>query len=496
VSKQSGKAPPRAVGRGALGVVYLLLPLVFGFAQWRLNATGVPQIRFEEIAEAIRNVYWLDRRLIYDGISSNVGWYGTLLVSYKLFGFSATTAKAVKLAIAVAGWYAAADILRRVVSLPAAAVALVALGLSPTLLYFNGLETSFGIDVPYAAICLWLVLGADPARLGAAAARLALAGLVGMTAALSYPTFLIYIPSLLVVVWWRWRGAPVSRQLAMAGTAMAAAAALFAGALAWLDNASTLLHDPATGTGVFRGGGHLAASAGAFAEWIRVIGGDLFIRTQSYHAEISRPEFGGAVVWLVLAVFSAGAVLETRGGGFHPLTVAVWLLLAASLILPGLSAGGPPGLRRATPLIIVFVAFVAMAWRYREGGQAGSAMRVLVIAASVLLVGDRAVKVMSLTEDASVRSEFSNQDWYLEGGTPDEAVRAFVRAVETGRPLSCPIDAGGRIAPCRYQDIYPAIAGTFAWNRRAPRDVTAVDWRSGQVITLSPALWTTRYYPH
>src|SRR5437763_15030551 len=41
-------------------------------------------------------------------------------------------------------------------------VPLVAIGLSPTLLYLNSLQTSYGIDLPYAAICLWLLLSVRP----------------------------------------------------------------------------------------------------------------------------------------------------------------------------------------------------------------------------------------------------------------------------------------------------------------------------------------------
>lgn len=496
MSKQSGTTLSRGANRGALGVVYLLLPLVFAAAQWQLNTEALPQIRFEEVAEAIRNVYWLDRHLVYDGISSNVGWYGTLLVAYKIFGFSVSAAKTVKLAFALAGWYAAGDVLKRVVPLPAAMVAMVAMGSSPTLLYFNGLGTSFGLDVPYAAICLWLILGVDPSNPRTAYARSALAGIVAMAGALSYPTFLIYIPSLLIVAWWQLRAASIARRSLLAVAALAAASALFASAVAWVDDASTFLSDPATGTGVFRGGGHFALNVAAFGEWLRAISADLFVRTDSYHAEITRPEFGGPVAWLALAGFAAAASFELRRAGFRPWTVAVSALLGFALVLPGLSAGGPPGLRRATPLVAVFVSVVALAWRSIGHAQRAPALRAVVIAASLLLIGDRVLKFASLLDDAGTRSEYSNQEWYVEGATPDEAVQTFVRAVEAGRPLSCPVSAAGRITPCRYQDIYPAIAGTFAWNARAPRDVTAVDWRSGQVITLSPALWATRYYPH
>ncbi len=55
------------------------------------------QLRYEELAESVRNVLWLEHRTIYDGVSSNVGWYGTLLIVYKIFGFPLHAVKFVRL---------------------------------------------------------------------------------------------------------------------------------------------------------------------------------------------------------------------------------------------------------------------------------------------------------------------------------------------------------------------------------------------------------------
>ena len=54
---------------------------------------------YEEIAESIRNVYWLEQYEIYDGVSSNIGWYSLLLLVYNVFSFSLHTAKVVRLAL-------------------------------------------------------------------------------------------------------------------------------------------------------------------------------------------------------------------------------------------------------------------------------------------------------------------------------------------------------------------------------------------------------------
>ena len=66
---------------------YSLPVLISIIAQALFILNSQSQIRYEELAESVRNVFWLQNGLIYDGVSSNVGWYGTILGIYNLFGF-------------------------------------------------------------------------------------------------------------------------------------------------------------------------------------------------------------------------------------------------------------------------------------------------------------------------------------------------------------------------------------------------------------------------
>lgn len=81
------------------GAAFWLLVAVLFAAQAAYTLAGLDRLLYEEIAEGIRNPFWLDHRLTYDGVSSNVGWYGFVLVVYKAFGFSAYAAKYVRLAL-------------------------------------------------------------------------------------------------------------------------------------------------------------------------------------------------------------------------------------------------------------------------------------------------------------------------------------------------------------------------------------------------------------
>src|SRR5262245_45515169 len=93
-----------------LNWVYWSLPLLLTSVQYWVTATSMHQIRYEELAESVRNVYWLSHRLVYDGASSNVAWYGTLLIVYEMFGFSLHSAKFVRLGLHFLGLTCAADI--------------------------------------------------------------------------------------------------------------------------------------------------------------------------------------------------------------------------------------------------------------------------------------------------------------------------------------------------------------------------------------------------
>ena len=135
---------------------YWLLVAILFMAQAAYTMGGLERLWYEELAEGIRNPFWLDRRLVYDGVSSNVGWYGLILLVYKVFGFSTYAAKYVRLALHVPFLVCSALLLKRWIGLRRAWAPLLAVGLSPTLLYFNNLGTSYGTDVELFPVVLFL----------------------------------------------------------------------------------------------------------------------------------------------------------------------------------------------------------------------------------------------------------------------------------------------------------------------------------------------------
>jgi len=60
--------------------------------------------------------------------------------------------------------------------------------------------------------------------------------------------------------------------------------------------------------------------------------------------------------------------------------------------------------------------------------------------------------------------------------------------VDKEHPLSCPIDDQGQVIPCRYQEVYAAVAGYRLWNSHSTDDIHALDWKTGGDIVLTLSL--------
>lgn len=504
------------------GKIYWLIPLGLVALQWVATSTSMRNIRYEELAESVRNVYWLDHRLLYDGISSNVGWYGTLLIVYKLFGFSLFKARCVRLVLHLVGLFCVANLLRRVMGVRVAGVPLLVIGLSPTLLYFNTMQTSYGVDLPYAAICLWLLYWIRFCSIADAFKCFAF-GTIAMVAAMSYPTFLLYLPSLVLIGVWHWRNnsaAVINRSKityllsSIAGFVLPLFVSIF-----FLQSARLLIHDPVTGAGLFRGGGHLGFDGSSFRQSLMTCFRDLLAKGNSYYFDVTQPEFSGAgaISSLVCIALASIYLIATRRinlfvGG------AIVLTLLISLILPNLDVGGAAGIRRCTGLLAAFYALFATVWNYFTQNNFRSVwLRRCGILLCLLLPLSHTLKYRALLSDIAQPNPELEQTgftidqtptgpnisflpgasviWFSAKSNPVESLAYFLDLTQAGEPLQC-LDEQNRPGPCRYAEIYAAIAGYRSWNRLPEKEIRAWDWKSGTVITLRPSLWAEYYFPH
>ena len=463
---------------------WVLVALLFA-AQAAYTIAGLDRLWYEEVAEGIRNPFWLDHRLIYDGVSSNVGWYGVVLLVYKVFGFSAYAAKYVRLALHAVFLVSSAILLKRWLGPRRARLPLVAVGLSPTMLYFNNLGTSYGTDVQlFAPILLLVVTIGDRMREGRAglAVRQYASGFLAMMACLCYPAFLVYLPILLAFYIWLSRSSAAGQTLK--GLAWVAFGFLtpVGAALAYVRNDRTLLADPSVGgAGVFRGGGSawtldpfevMRASASVLQ--------DLFMKGTTYYFSLPHVEFSGT-----LGVAAAWGILVSAlvvGWNWKPSRVPLALaggLCVLSLTLPSMSIH-LAGLRRSTGFIAGLYVILACVWAAPVPAGLRAAAVWAGKLACLLLVVHHFIVFAPNVRYLSTETRKMDDPWFNRFGTPNESIRTWAREfVLRDRPLNCQA-----ISKCRSSEIYAAVAGYVRWNRLGERPVLMTDWNSGVMKEL------------
>jgi len=95
--------------RGTAALAALVIALAAVQAWFSAHSTAY--VLDEELAESIRNPLWVQHRLVYDGVSSNVGWYALMAAVHRVFGFSLFSAKLVRLSFAAAALLSLAHLL-------------------------------------------------------------------------------------------------------------------------------------------------------------------------------------------------------------------------------------------------------------------------------------------------------------------------------------------------------------------------------------------------
>ena len=476
---------------------------VLGAIQFAFTLHSRTQLRYEEAAESIRNVYWLDLGGIYDGISSNVGYYGLLLAVYRLFGFSLFTAKIVRACLALGTLLSLALIARKTIPGKYGLAVLATVGLSPTMLFLNTYQTSYGMDLQYIPIGLALLLLHPFDRRPAAFALSFIIGFVIMLAAMSYPTVLFSLPLLAtwaLVLWRRqpthsWKAGGLHGLVLIAGLVLPLAIGL-----CWLQRPGLLLFDPhASGHGIFRGGGAPVFDYLNYTNTIRACGRDLFIRGLSYHFELAAPEFGGAIGWLAFG--AAGVVLVTLAltGPYQRAFCGLYAMLLLGLMLPALTAGYA-GLRRNTAALIAFYIMYALAWKIlaSEAFFRRPKLRWLAMIMLLLLPAHHLQALVWNWKALPQPSQWSRNEqmaWFNIAGGPQQSLERLLERTKNGEPLVLK-DEAGRVRPAPCAEIYAALCGYRRWNHLPPVPLRGLDPQTGRLIELNPKLWDSYTLPH
>lgn len=467
--------------------LFWLIPILLFLAQLLFTLNSQTQIRYEELAESVRNPFWLQNRLIYDGVSSNIGWYGTLLGIYNLVGFDLHTAKIFRLVLFFFSLLCLGLVLRRFLGNKKAVVPLLVIGLSPTLLYYNTLQASHGVDLAYFPIVLYLILQKSYIQ--------PLGWVVAMIAWMSYPTFIFYLPALLWVNFREVGGVGKVREIGV--NLIAFLIPLLVGFL-FVKNRAQLLSDPESGSGIFRGAGSLSLEsvstnlAGLFT--------DLFSKGSSYHFDLANGDFSQIYPILTFGLVIALSFVLIKNKNYSKY---VWLALGlffTALLIPSLTSdpSEAPGIRRYTPVLAAFYTLFVLVWQATEDGVIRGIGGKWVTRGilGLLLVHHLIVYPINLSH-LKDPAPAASPIWFNTQETPKESLQALVdTATKEELKLVCLNAQTKQPFYCRISEVYAAVEGSCVWNDLDCKQILGYDPNREGLIPLSTELWATYYFEH
>lgn len=527
-------------------LIYFLIIVILWFLQALYASRSTNQIRFEELSECVRNVFWLANQTIYDGISSNIGWYGLLLILYKIFGFNLYMAKFFKLALHLVSLLALSAVLKKYLGNKWAWLPLIVIGLSPTLLYFNSLQASFGLDLQYFPVFLYLLFSLDFSRPKNAFVKQAVLWALVMIALMSYPSFLVYLPILGVIyVYKMWKSPKISHHLVLKNVLFSTFSfftPLFL-TLTYLKDPFLLFYDQHNQSGIFRGGGggklpnSISQLFGNIAFGTKIVFKDLFVNAESYYFELVRVEFSHKITTIavfIILFLSLLLFLSIKKQQWRWLIFLAWLLMVLTFIISNLSSWFP-GIRRTTAVLTAFYILYVIIWKFisvnlnslsfSTRNRSVSKSRIYIdnylyrslvptalamlkvlradrlgmiigtVSLLIILLHHAKVYPNNLAGLVHISKHSENACFNVVAGSPHKSLDFFVENVrKTGR-LEL-VDLKGNPIDCRLHEIYAAVAGSCLWNKLDCPEILGFDQKTKKYIPLKIELWENYYFEH
>lgn len=475
---------------------YWLSPIIIFIFQLIYTLNSSTQFRYEELAESVRNVYWLSQGLVYDGVSSNVGWYATLLAFYNIFGFTLDSAKYYRLILQLISLICLALFFKKYLNLKQAWIAIITIGLSPTFLFFNTLQTSYGIDVQYLSICLYLISVVNFKKIFFSYILTIIIFILLMIIWMSYPTFIYYLPLLIIFYLYQLfqnlQGHKYSyfKVFSYLNLAIVAFISPLIIAFIYIKNSYLLIYDSIQKSGIFRGAGTFYFQFESFSKNTSGLINDLFGSSYSYHFEINQTEFSALITIPALILVLVSSLIILSNKKYRLLTCLVWSVFMFSLIFTSFTfdPSGRPGMRRYTPVLAAFYTLYVII--IMQNLNKKLMFLLLLIPLHHLLVYP--INFSHLQNSSPNRYSY----FFEEYGNPTITVDKFVRDVQVkDLALECP-KTYRQYNICRYSEIYTAIAGSCLWNKLNCHQIYGYDLKSQKNIPLSTDLWQSYYFEH
>jgi hypothetical protein len=237
---------------------------------------------------------------------------------------------------------------------------------------------------------------------------------------------------------------------------------------------------------VFRGGGNeMTTDLVSMSRGISQVFQDLFVRGSTYYFALPHVEFSGllglAAAWGILVV--ALVVFWNWRPSRVPLALAAALCFI-SIAVPSMSRH-LPGLRRSTGFIAGAYVILACVWAM----PVPAGVRAVAVwagkLACLLLVLHHVIVFAPNVRYLQAETTKADDPWFNRFGSPAQSIQRWVRDwVMQGRPLTCQ-----SAVPCRYSEIYAALAGYMKWNGLEERPVLVTNPDDGVVIQLDMPLF-------
>lgn len=484
-----------------LKISYWLALILLIFLQLIFTLNSTSQIRYEELAESIRNPYWLLHKTIYDGVSSNVGWYGILLIVYNFLGFSFNSAKFVRFFLAIISFFCLSLILKKYLGTKKALLPLLAICLSPTILYLTTLQTSYGIDLQYFPICFYLVIINYKNRYFEFL-RKVFFGFISMLAWMSYPTFLFYLPSLFIFYFYRqYKHTKGNVYFFIKDSGITFFSFLLPLIIAFLyiKDKSLLFYDERMRSGIFRGAGSMLFNLNNFNLNINRLMSDLFNIGNSYLFELSKPDFTDFYPILTVAtVIFICIYLLIKNQKLRPFIIFSLAIFLLNFLVGNFNfdPSGHPGIRRNTAILASFYIFFTIAWFYVNKIQWKNVwFRWFILIIFFLLPLHHFLVYFNNLYNLG-KPSYYRELWFGLTSSPSKNLDLALNSLQKeDLKLSCK-DRDGKLVLCRYPEIYAATAGACYWNRLNCKNILGFDPKTKKYIPLSTKLWEEYYWPH
>ena len=463
--------------------------------QYFFNVQGARQIRQEELAEAIRNVYWLEHGYIYDGISSNVGWYATLLFFYHTVGFSLFAGRLLRVFFHAFSIFCLHRFLARYLRIPFAEILTLLVTFSPTLVHFNSMQTSYAMDITYFPPLLLLGSIINGTKKKVMHDSLSfLFGILAMIGAMSYPSFLFYGPCI-ILLFFLWKPARQSFSFFNLILLLIGLLLPLLLSLVFLKNPGTLVYDDVTQSGLFRGGGRFSFNIQVWKNNMKTLAYDLFSEGNSYYFKAKSTEFGSVIaksaiaMLLLLSVFSFISHRDSRRWFIPPL-----LLFLILCLIPAF-ATGLPGIRRFTGILAVFYWIIAIHfWIIQK--QEKNHLQKLSLVLGIILCSVHIYSCFVNGRNLSYNEDYPNQIWFELAETPQKSLALIKRDLAANNSITlCLKDEKGIPVQPRYAEIYAVLAGDLLWNEGKNTLIYACDLKQNQLRLLQPEDWILYKWP-